>query len=155
MQRILSFFRSILILFYLSGFSTVIYANMTLIDISGKKIPFSSLQGKWVMINYWASWCQPCLDEISELNAFYYRHHDQVAVFAVNFDGVSLQQQQQLIKTYQITYPSLRDDPAEDLALGELVGVPATFVFNPQGQLVNTLYGGQTIDSLEAAIHDK
>ena len=155
MQTILSFFRSILILFYLSGFSTVIYANMTLIDISGKKIPFSSLQGKWVMINYWASWCQPCLDEISELNAFYYRHHDQVAVFAVNFDGVSLQQQQQLIKTYQITYPSLQEDPAEDLALGDLVGVPATFVFNPQGKWVDTLYGGQTTDSLDAAIQTK
>lgn len=147
--------RQFFILLCLGSFSSIAYSNMTLIEFSGKKIPFSSLQGKWVMINYWASWCQPCLDEINELNAFYYRHHQQVEIYAVNFDGVSLPQQHQLIKTYHITYPSLRDDPAEDLALGELVGVPATFVFNPQGQLVNTLYGGQTIDSLEAAIYDK
>ena len=107
------------------------------------------------MINYWASWCQPCLDEINELNAFYYRNHDRVQLYAVNYDGLSINQQKKLIREYQITYPSLRDDPAKTLALGDLVGVPATFIFNPEGHWVKTLYGAQTADSLNQAIQMK
>ena len=106
------------------------------------------------MINYWASWCQPCLDEIHELNAFYRNNHDKVALYAVNYDGLSLQQQQQLIQKYQMTYPSLQHDPAKSLALGTLVGIPATYVFNPKGQWINTLYGGQTSAGLKNAISE-
>ena len=40
-------------------------------NLQGEDIAFSSLKGKWVFINYWASWCQPCIDEIAELNRFY------------------------------------------------------------------------------------
>ena len=69
-----------------------------------------------------------------------------------NYDGVPRQRQEKLIQKYHITYPSLRDDPAQILELGDLVGVPATFVFNPEGQLVDTLYGGQTIASLNKVI---
>ena len=132
--------------------STGVYSSTLLTEISGKKTEFTSLHGKWVMINYWASWCQPCLDEIQELNAFYQHNHDKVALYAVNYDGVPRQRQEKLIQKYHITYPSLRDDPAQILELGDLVGVPATFVFNPEGQLVDTLYGGQTIASLNKVI---
>ena len=127
-------------------------ADATLTELNGKQISFHSLQGKWVMINYWASWCQPCLAEIGELNTFYYRNHDKVQLFAVNYDGLSIKQQKQLIHDYKITYPSLREDPADSLALGDLVGVPATFVFNPQGKWVTTLYGAQTLTTLDKAI---
>lgn len=133
--------------------SAIAYPSVILTEMSGKQIDFTSLQGKWVMINYWASWCQPCLDEIHELNAFYRHNHEKVALYAVNYDGLSLQKQQQLIHDYQITYPSLRNNPAKSLELGALAGVPATYVFNPQGQWVDTLYGGQTRTTLNEAIN--
>jgi thiol-disulfide isomerase/thioredoxin len=133
--------------------SAIAYSSVMLTEINGNKINFTSLQGKWVMINYWASWCQPCLDEIHELNAFYRHNHKKVALYAVNYDGLSVQQQQRLIEQYHINYPSLRHDPSKLLELGALVGVPATYVFNPQGQWVDTLYGGQTKTSLNKAIH--
>lgn len=133
---------------FLFGMNMQAYANVMLTEISGKQIDFNSLRGKWVMINYWASWCQPCLDEIRELNTFYHHNHKKVALFAVNYDGLPVQAQQQLIKKYHINYPSLRYDPSKLLELGGLVGVPATYVFNPQGQWVDTLYGGQTHDNL-------
>lgn len=121
-------------------------------DIDGHTIPFSALKGKWILINYWASWCQPCLDEIQELNQFYRIHKDKAALFAVNYDAVPITEQKLLIKKYQITYPSLGKDPASVLKLGALRGVPATFVFNPEGQFITTLYGSQTLASLQKAI---
>ena len=137
------------------GMNTLAYPNVVLTEMNGKKIDFESLQGKWVMINYWASWCQPCLDEIHELNTFYRHNQKKVALFAVNYDALPVQQQQQLIQKYEITYPSLRNDPAKSLELGALVGVPATYVFNPNGQWVDTLYGGQTSNSLNADINQE
>ena len=124
-------------------------AAAVLHPIQGKVIPFSELQGKWVLINYWASWCQPCLDEIPELNRFYDSNKkDTLALFAVNYDMLSDEMQQQMIQHYHIHYPALKKDPAGPLRLGDIRGVPVTFVFNPQGKLMKTLYGGQTAEHL-------
>lgn len=128
-------------------------AGTMLHDMTGQKISFFDLQGKWVLINYWASWCQPCIDEIPELNNFYEKNKENnVALFAVNYDALPLRMQQQLIKQFDIHYPSLKRDPANALQLGDIRGVPVTFVFNPQGQLSNTLYGGQTVESLKEVL---
>lgn len=142
---------SIACLFF-AAFLSQAFATNTLIDVHGKKIPFDSLKGKWVFINYWASWCQPCLDEITELNKFNQNKPDNVVLFAVNFDALPLENQLQLIKKLNINYPSLSEDPSDLLHLGYVQGVPATFVFDPQGQLRTTLYGSQTVRSLNEAI---
>ncbi|STX50042.1 thiol-disulfide oxidoreductase [Legionella busanensis] len=130
---------------------TASYAAV-LTTLNGEKIPFTSLKGKWVLINYWASWCQPCLDEIKELNQFYQLNKDKIYLFAVNFDELSNHEQLGLIKKLNINYPSLAHDPRAMLKLGDLRGVPATFVFDPAGNFREALYGGQTINSLKKAI---
>ncbi|KTD36491.1 thiol-disulfide oxidoreductase ResA [Legionella nautarum] len=148
MQRLkLIFSILVCLLITTNGYS----ANAVLKDIRGQSIPFDSLKGKWVLINYWASWCQPCLDEIGELNRFYKKNKDRVALFAVNYDSLPLAHQIALIRKHNISYPSLRSSPARDLKLGDIRGVPATFVFNPNGQYKGTLYGEQTLKSLNKA----
>ncbi|KTC84741.1 MULTISPECIES: TlpA disulfide reductase family protein [Legionella] len=138
-------------LFCLLIISNSYSSNAILKDIRGQSIPFDSLKGKWVLINYWANWCQPCLDEIAELNRFYKINSDRVALFAVNYDSPSLTQQIALVRKYHINYPSLRYNPARDLKIGDIRGVPATFVFNPKGQFKGALYGEQTLKSLNKA----
>lgn len=128
-------------------------ADVLLKDIQGQSTSFSALKGKWVLINYWAGWCQSCVDEIPELNRFYQNHKkDPVALFAVNFDDLSLFEQQNLIRKYNISYPTLLNDPAGNLSLGDITGVPVTFIFNPKGKLVKTLFGGQTAETLDEVI---
>lgn len=136
-----------------SLFTTCAMSATTLHDLSGENIPFTALQGKWVFINYWASWCQSCIDEIPELNNFYHKnkHHD-VAVFAVNYDALPTATQKELIRQFGIKYPSLKKDPASALKLGDIRAVPVTFVFNPKGELTDTLYGGQTMSSLSEVL---
>ncbi|WP_031566795.1 TlpA disulfide reductase family protein [Legionella wadsworthii] len=125
-------------------------ADVLLKDTQGNTISFASLKGKWVLINYWAGWCKTCIDEIPELNRFYQKHEkDSVVLFGVNYDGLSVNQQKKLIQRFNILYPSLATDPAFALGLGDIIGVPVTFVINPKGELVNTLYGGQDLKSLE------
>lgn len=120
-------------------------------NMDGGDIPFESLKGKWVFINYWASWCTPCLHEIPELNRFYQENkHKNIAMFGVNFDGLPEEQQKPLIKEYKLSYPSLSTDPADALGLGDIKGVPVTFVFNPEGKLFAVNYGEQTLETLSA-----
>ena len=122
-------------------------------DLSGREISFADLKGKWVFINYWASWCETCLAEIPELNRFYEENKNKnIAVFAVNFDALPVHKIQGLIKKYNIRYPSLKNDPREFLNLGDISGVPVTFVFNPEGQLSDALYGGQSAENLKAVL---
>ena len=131
------------------AFATSANANTILQDMKGHKFSFSDLQGKWVLINYWASWCQACINEISELNHFYKKNkNNNIALYAVNYDALPYDMQQQLIEQFNIQYPSLQQDPGRSLRLGHIRGVPVTFVFNPQGQLSSTLYGSQTAESL-------
>ena len=134
------------------GFTAYANAGAILQGMSGQNISFSDLKGKWVLINYWASWCQSCIAEIPVLNNFYEKNKNNVALFAVNYDAQSVDIQQKLIKQFDMHYPSLIKDPSTALQLGDIRGVPVTFVFNPQGKLIDTLYGGQTINSLKKAL---
>ena len=145
--------RSLLRLFILITVTNFSYAETSLKDIYGQTIPLSSLKGRWVFINYWASWCHTCLEEIPELNHFYKQHQqDPITLFAVNYDALPLPEQQTLVKQFNILYPSLGEDPNQVLQLGDINAVPVTFVFNPAGKLVKTLYGGQDRVSLAKVI---
>lgn len=128
------------------------HAALDLEDINGRKIPVSSLHGKWVFINYWASWCGPCVHEISEFNHFASKHADNVEVFAVNFDSSSLPKQRRLVKDFSIQYPSLNPSSLKPLHLDDITVVPVTYVFDPNGNLNTTLYGGQTERSLQELV---
>lgn len=148
----MSLARTAIILLMAMFIPTTLLAQPSLTTIAGKQISWNTLQGKWVIINYWASWCHPCVEEIKELNAFYYRNHSQVSLYGFNYEGVSVQEQKQLIKDFHIDYPSLSEDPTEELHLGDIIGVPVTFIWDPQGKPVKTLYGPQTVESLEKII---
>lgn len=125
----------------------------SLTPLNGNSISFQSLEGKWVIFNYWASWCHPCFKEIPELNAFYKQTKDTgVVLYGVNYDHVSKDTLEKIIKKMSIDYPNLIGDPAKSLGLGNIPGLPATYIFDPKGRLVKKLYGQQTVKSLTRAI---
>jgi thiol-disulfide isomerase/thioredoxin len=109
-----------------------------------------NLRGQWVVINYWAQWCKPCIEEIPQLNTLD-RDYEQVTVLGVNYDGASgadLEQQRQQLG---VAFASLEVDPAEQLGKSRPVVLPTTFIVNPQGELVAELIGPQTLATLVQA----
>ncbi|QBR83042.1 TlpA family protein disulfide reductase [Legionella israelensis] len=140
--------KKMLTVLFLVMISTSLFAEPVLKKLKGENIPFSSLKGQWVFINYWASWCESCIGEIPALNQFAKENKKRATVFAVNYDALPANQQLSLVRQYNILYPSLQNDPAKELKLGDIRGVPVTFVFDPQGRLVETLYGPQSVNSL-------
>lgn len=140
----------IVINFFLVSCSAKPLANAAAVDDQGKIIHLNDYRGKWIVLNYWASWCDNCLEEVPQLNAFYQKHANKDAVvLAVNFDQVNKLKLQQIVKKLNIHYPVLATDPGPQIGITNLPGVPISFLINPNGELVKTLYGQQTEQGLE------
>tara|TARA_R110001592_G_scaffold59299_1_gene180001 strand:- start:1 stop:456 length:456 start_codon:yes stop_codon:yes gene_type:complete len=108
-------------------------------------------QGKWVLINYWATWCGPCREEIPDLNEFAKENAD-IQIYGVNYDGLEGEALSAAIAEMGIHFASLSSDPAPQLGVPRPKVLPTTLLLNPKGELVATLTGPQTIASLQAAI---
>jgi thiol-disulfide isomerase/thioredoxin len=121
-------------------------------DSHGNSGDFKDHQGHWMIINYWATWCKPCIAEIPELNKFAKNYSRDVVLFGVDYDQSS---DEQLLKNSQqlgIEFTVLSSDPAFTLGYDRPNVLPTTLVFNPQGKLHRTLLGPQTEHSLQQAI---
>lgn len=116
----------------------------------GDAVAWQSYRGQWVFINYWAEWCKPCLKEIPELNRL--EKESEVTVLGVNFDGVAAPELERLQGFFGIEFALLQDDPAAALSISKPNVLPATVVYNPDGQVHQTLLGPQTLETLLEAM---
>ncbi len=106
-------------------------------DIQGNDRKLSEFRGKWVVVNYWATWCPPCLDELPELEMFHNAHKDTDAVvLGVNLEEISLEKLKTFVEGQFISYPILLDEPGVSTALGRVTGLPTSYLVNPRGVVV-------------------
>ena len=112
----------------------------------------SSLNGKWVLVNYWADWCPPCIKEMPELESFYNDNKGQALVLTYNFDRLEGEELENQIIRFGVNVPSILNDPGALFGWESPPSLPATYVLDPEGKLIHTLIGPQTQESLEALI---
>ncbi|MFA7552697.1 MAG: TlpA disulfide reductase family protein [Spongiibacteraceae bacterium] len=117
-------------------------------ELNGDTGRFADHKGQWVVINYWATWCKPCITEIPELNNFAKQHADNTKLFGVDYDQSPLEQLQQNSTKLGIKFTVLRDDPSVILGYPKPNVLPTTIIINPEGKLHKTLIGPQTEASL-------
>jgi thiol-disulfide isomerase/thioredoxin len=110
------------------------------------------LRGQWVVINYWAQWCKPCIEEIPELNTLDQKY-EQVTVLGVNYDGAIGEALAQQKTRLGLAFASLEADPSAQLGIPRPIVLPTTLILDPDGQLAASLVGPQTIESLERAMN--
>lgn len=128
--------------------------KQSLTTVDNKPLYLHDLQGKWVVFNYWASWCPPCLKEIPALNRLNSEYPKKLTVLGVNTDHLPMKSQQQIAHHYHIQYPLLLTDPALLWHLPHTVDVlPTTFIISPEGKLAYTLRGPQTTAQLVTLLH--
>ena len=110
--------------------------------------------GKWLVVNYWADWCPPCIKEMPELTNFYNENKDSVLVLAYNFDRLEGQELSDQIQRFGVDIPSITNDPGLLFGWDSPPSLPATYIINPEGDLLHTLIGPQTQEGLENYIAD-
>ena len=120
---------------------------------NGSDTNLNNLNGNWIVINYWADWCAPCIKEIPELNEFAKENND-LLVFTFNFDQLDEDDLKPVAKKFNIEVPSIVTHPRDIWGIQTPPAVPATFFINPDGDLALSLFRPQTKDDLNKIFFD-
>ena len=113
-----------------------------------KGVFLDDLKGKWIVYNYWADWCPPCIKEIPELNNLQSNFSKDLKVFLINFDMLEGEELKQQLEKFNVQVDSLLTDPSNiyDWIIPE--NLPVTFIVNRKGELEHTLVGPQTEEEI-------
>ena len=110
-------------------------AAFDLVDTAGKPHRLADYRGRWVVVNFWATWCVPCIQEIPEIAAFQ-RDHRDVAVIGVAVDAEDAAKVRAFAKKVGHDYPLVLSDDAVERQLGAPKALPTTRVYDPSGKVV-------------------
>jgi thiol-disulfide isomerase/thioredoxin len=125
--------------------------NFVLKDMSGKVHHLSQYKGKWVVVNYWATWCPPCLEEVPDLVALYdSRKNIDVMVLGVVFDYENVGEVEAFVDDMLMSYPIILGDDKVAKQIGSAEALPTTYIYNPSGTLVKTKRGLITKQYIES-----
>ena len=151
--------RHALLLFGLWFFSQAAVAepvDFELPGLDGKSYRLSDYRGKWVLVNYWATWCPPCREELPELEVFHNNHKDKDAVvLGVAMERIDPPRLKSFVDEQFLSYPILLTKPAARTELGRVPGLPTSFLVNPKGELVARQVGPVTLEDLESFIKEE
>ena len=111
-------------------------------DLSGTPHQLSKYRGKWVIVNYWATWCSPCLEEVPELVALYDdRKGQDVVVLGVVFDYPSVEAVKRYVDDMLMSYPIVLGNASVIQQIGSADVLPTTYLYSPQGKLLKIKRG--------------
>jgi thiol-disulfide isomerase/thioredoxin len=127
--------------------------TLTLPTVNGELYELAAHRGKWVVVNFWATWCGPCLKEMPELSALH-TMRENVEVVGLAYEEIEPAEMQVFLKEHPVTYPIAIVDiyqPPQDFATPR--GLPITYLIAPDGKLAKQFLGPVTAQKIEAEIN--
>ena len=114
--------------------------NFTLSALNGSSVRLADFRGQWVIVNFWATWCTPCLLEMPELETFYQTQRGRIAVIGVSFEELAPGEIRPFVERLGITFP-IALSGGKFIPGFPLKGLPTTFLVSPTGHLADTHLG--------------
>jgi Thiol-disulfide isomerase and thioredoxins len=120
--------------------------------VNGGRYDLAEHRGKWVVVNFWATWCSPCLKEMPELSALH-AMRSNIEVVGLAYEDIEPADMRAFLEKHPVAYPiAIIDtyDPPKDFATPR--GLPMTYLIAPDGRVARQFLGPVTAPDIEAAI---
>jgi thiol-disulfide isomerase/thioredoxin len=130
-------------------------AAFTLTDSRGKTHRLADYKGGWVLVNFWATWCPPCLEEIPDLVALHESKKYKLTVIGIAMDYKDPKQVIEFADQQMISYPIVLGDARKAAEVGPVRGLPTTYLYDPEGKVVAYNVGALSRSSVESYIAKK
>ncbi|NOT18161.1 MAG: TlpA family protein disulfide reductase [Sulfuriferula sp.] len=145
--------KRVFIILMLSLMTTSAWA-FSFTDTKGQTQSLDAYKGKWVLINFWATWCPPCLEEIPDLISLHDKYSKtKLVVIGVAMDYRDPKQVIDFADSMFISYPIVLGTPKIAAQVGPVQGLPTTYLFNPEGKIVAYQVGALTKAAVEKYIN--
>jgi len=116
--------------------------DFTFPGLDGKMVSLADYRGKVVLVNIWATWCKPCVDEMPSMEKLYRNFKGQdFEILAVSIDAPGLKAVAPFMKKYNLTFPALIDSEGAIKTVYGITGVPESFIIDKQGILIKKIVG--------------
>ena len=123
-------------------------------DLGGKEVQLSSHRGKLVVLNFWASWCPPCREEMPVFSGW----QKDLQAAGLQVIGVAMDDDRsevtRFLAQYPVSYPIVMGDAKFAGQFGGVLGLPLTYLIDPQGRVVARYQGEADLAKMEAKIRE-
>jgi thiol-disulfide isomerase/thioredoxin len=123
--------------------------------LDGKTFDLAAQRGKWVIVNFWATWCVPCIKEMPDISHFVATHKNVTAI-GLAYDDSDPADIKAFVAKHPVVYPIAQvtlDKPVKDFDAP--LGLPTTYLISPDGKVAKPFIGPVTAASLGAVIDGK
>ena len=127
--------------------------DYTLKDMNGADVRLASFRGKIILLNFWATWCHPCKEEIPDLIALQNQYKDDIVVLGFSIDDKP-EDLRKYAAAYQMNYPVLVGAGHENIqeAYGPMWGVPVTVIIGRDGKIAKKQSGIRSLEQFDREI---
>ena len=127
--------------------------NFSLPDIKGKTVRLSDYNNKAVILNFFATWCPPCREEIPDFIEMVNTHDsERFAIIGISVEKGDDATVKRFVTDARINYPVLMDDGLVSKAYGPIHSIPTTFIIDKKGNIVQKIIGSRTKKEFEKIV---
>ena len=124
--------------------------DFSLTDLNGKGVEIKQFKGKIIFLNFWATWCGPCKEEMPSMEALHQQLKEKnFVMLTISVDYEGIKPVQEFINKQRYTFPVLLDPKGETLDLFEVKGIPTTFLIDKKGKMIGKAIGPRDWKSIE------